>query len=228
MKGKSLISPVSLTDQVADFITMSVANGELPAGSKVGERQLCDSLKVSRVPVREAMKLLQAQGLLHGEPNRGVFVNAQSLEETLEMLEVRATIELIAIRRIQNDPERRGSAEATLSDSVDELRKQAYIKDFTNYCLADLSFHQCLVELSESSILLTLWQSISRNVLVFLLNERSGDFDFEGSIEDHNRLIRKIFSNDAEIENELKQHLIGYIQHTRNQDRAKEYSDEKE
>ncbi|MCG7625091.1 GntR family transcriptional regulator [Epibacterium sp. Ofav1-8] len=211
MTLKPAITHISVTDQVADFIVMEVASGNLKPGEKVAEREICESLQVSRVPVREAMRLLQAQGLLHAKPNRGVFVNAPSMSETMEMLEVRETVEGIAIRRVLSDPDRSAQTRAALDRCVRELEKCALLDDLPAYCRADLSFHRTLIELSGSSVLMSLWQSISRNVFVFLLHERSDVFDFEESIEDHRRLVQAIFEDPTGLAAELKHHLIGPI-----------------
>ena len=212
MPSKPSIDHISVTDQVADYIVMEIATGRLSSGSKIIEREICENLDVSRVPVREAMRLLQAQGVLRAKPNRGVFVGDLSLEATLEMLEVRETVERIAIRRILNDTDRTADAREALTECIEDLRKQALLEDLAGYCRADLNFHQTIIDLSGSLVLKSLWDAISRNVFVFLLNERSGAFDFDESIEDHNRLIRAIFDDPAALPEELKFHLIGHIQ----------------
>lgn len=211
MTLKPAINHISVTEQVADFIVMEVASGNLKPGGKVAEREICESLQVSRVPVREAMRLLQAQGLLHAKPNRGVFVNAPSMSETMEMLEVRETVEGIAIRRVLSDPDRKVERRRALERCVRDLEKCALLDDLPAYCRADLSFHETLIELSGSSVLMSLWQSISRNVFVFLLHERKDGFDFAESIEDHRRLVQTIFDDPTGLAIELKYHLIGHI-----------------
>lgn len=212
MTAKQTINHMSLTDQIADYIVMEIARGRLSPGAKIVEREICDNLEVSRVPVREAMRLLQAQGVLRAKPNRGVFVGVLSLQATLEMLEVRETVERIAIRSILSEADRAAGARQALTECIEDLRKQALLKDLAGYCRADLNFHQTIIDLSASSILKSLWEAISKNVFVFLLNERSGAFDFDESIEDHNRLIRAIFDDPEALPDELKRHLIGHIQ----------------
>ena len=211
MSRKFAINHVSVTDQVADYILMEVATGKWGPGDKVPEREICDSLNVSRVPVREAMRLLQAQGVLHAKPNRGVFVNASSVEDTMEMLEVRETIEAIAIRRILADKTRLQDTREALNGCVRELEKCALVQDVMEFCRADLMFHQTIVELSGSSVLRSLWESISRNVFIFLVNERGGVFDYQESIEDHCRLIHTIFDDTTRLDAELHTHIVGYV-----------------
>lgn len=72
--------------------------GELPAGSRVPERDLAEAFGVSRTPVRVALGILEAEGLVSGEPNRGFVVCEFSLEDVLSAFDVRGVLEGLAAR----------------------------------------------------------------------------------------------------------------------------------
>ena len=70
----SLVRTRSLADQVANSIVEGIANGAIAPGQKIIEVDLATQLQVSRAPVREALKILEAQGIVVGRPHRGVRV----------------------------------------------------------------------------------------------------------------------------------------------------------
>jgi len=65
----------NLPFQIADHLVELIALGELKDGTRIIETSLCRRLNISRIPLREALRLLQAQGIVHSEPNRGTYVN---------------------------------------------------------------------------------------------------------------------------------------------------------
>ena len=65
----------SLHDEVAARLREQIFGGQLMPGSFLDEPALCESLAISRTPLREALKVLTAEGLVRHEPRRGCFVN---------------------------------------------------------------------------------------------------------------------------------------------------------
>ena len=158
----------SLPEQVSDHIVVLIAKGQIKAGDRLFENDLCKMLGVSRIPVREALRILQAQGVLRTEPNRGSFVSEYGAAETTEMLKVRLTVERLAVRRlvplVRRDPE----LLAPLRRAVEKLRDQTRLGNKLASCQADLEFHHKMVELSESPTLLTVWEMLARGIFGLL------------------------------------------------------------
>src|SRR5579859_6414026 len=90
----------NLPEQLADHIVLLLAKGELQPGQRLFEAEICKMLGVSRIPVREALRLLQAQGVVKTEPNRGSFMNSYGSEEAKEFLRIRLCVEQIALKRL--------------------------------------------------------------------------------------------------------------------------------
>ena len=78
------ISRAALHEQVADRLRSMLIEGRIAPGAKLNERELCEQLKVSRTPLREAIKTLAAEGLVELVPNRGAI--AVQLDEGLARL----------------------------------------------------------------------------------------------------------------------------------------------
>lgn len=199
----------NLPDQLADHLVDMLAGGELSPGQRLFEKELCERLGVSRVPLREALRILQAQGVVRTEPNRGSFLTEFDSDDTREMLEIRVSVERTALRRLLRltpaDPTRFDP----MREALEALRRASRIGEALDYCRADLGFHSAMVDLSGSPLLKPIWDSLSRGVLVFLMQERSHAFDYEASVAEHEVLLDLIVQKDAAAaEREIKSHIL--------------------
>ena len=84
--------PNSLHDEVAATLREQIFDGSLAPGSFVDEIALCERLSISRTPLREALKVLTAEGLLRHEPRRGCFVNEVTERDLDEIFPVIALL----------------------------------------------------------------------------------------------------------------------------------------
>ncbi|TPE48038.1 GntR family transcriptional regulator [Amaricoccus solimangrovi] len=199
----------SLPDQVADHIVILIAKGEISAGDRLYENELCKTLGVSRVPVREALRLLQAQGVVRTEPNRGNFVRHHGSDETTEMLRIRLTVERLALRRAIPAVRRDPANLRPLRRALEQMRVPATTENRVAACQADLEFHQSIVRLSESATLMTVWEMLARGILVFLAQERDAYYDNESNIRDHEILLEAIEVGKLGVLDELiEDHIL--------------------
>ena len=202
----------NLSDQCADHIVLMIANGELKAGQRLLEKEICRHLGVSRVPVREALRLLQAQGVVRTEPNRGSFIAEFGSIETAELLEVRLCVERLALKRLLDRLALDAEAADPLEEQITAMRRAAELNAQLAYCQADLAFHQKLIELSQSPLLGPIWTSLSRGVLVFLMQERDIAFDYGQSIDEHVFLLDVIRAGKpVAVDREIERHIMGYV-----------------
>src|SRR6201998_2364968 len=84
--------------QVAHALRLAILNGEFGPGQAVSQEQIAARFGVSRIPVRDAMNLLQAEGLLQIVPSKGSFVANPDPDEIRETYEIRVLLELEALR----------------------------------------------------------------------------------------------------------------------------------
>ncbi|MGE8475994.1 MAG: GntR family transcriptional regulator, partial [Paraburkholderia hospita] len=82
-----------LHDTVVEHIRRFIVEGTLEPGKKLNERELCETLGISRTPLREALKVLAAEGLIDIEPNRGASVSKMSEAELRETFELMSGLE---------------------------------------------------------------------------------------------------------------------------------------
>ena len=86
----------ALVDKLAAQLHARVVSGDLASGTRLRQEALAEEFGVSRTPIREALRKLQASGLVELHPNRGAFVRGLSPREIRDAYEVRATLEALA------------------------------------------------------------------------------------------------------------------------------------
>jgi DNA-binding GntR family transcriptional regulator len=197
--SETLFKHRNLPDQLADHIVLLLAKGELQPGQRLFENDLCRQLGVSRVPLREALRLLQAQGVVNTEPNRGSFINRFGTEEANEFLKIRLSVEQIALRRLVRLVKEDPGILVPFEEIIQRMRQADAIRDKLASCQADLAFHRTIVELSGSPVLLPIWNSISRGIFVYFMQERQSYYDYNRSIMDHQILLDAVGQGDADL-----------------------------
>jgi DNA-binding GntR family transcriptional regulator len=199
----------NLPDRLADHLVVMIAKGQLKPGQRVFEKDICKIQGVSRIPVREALRLLQAQGVVRTEPNRGTYVTEFAPDEMMEMLQLRLAVERIALHRMLDRGVCAGDIRSKFSDVMSAMRRAATLHDRLAFCQADLSFHHRIIELSASPVLAPTWQLLSRGVLIFLVQEEEYDIDFESLIEEHELILEFLqFGKKDALDGEIENHIL--------------------
>ncbi len=155
-----------LPDQIAEAIVVMIAAGQLQPGQRIVEAELAERLSTSRVPVREAMRRLEAQGILTTVPYRGTRVGAFGEREQAQAAEVRIALEGLIFRQAAGALRADPSRVADLDHVLTEMRCCVAASDRLALNRADLAFHHAMCRLTGNPILLTLWQAIAPHVLI--------------------------------------------------------------
>jgi DNA-binding GntR family transcriptional regulator len=210
----------NLPDRLADHLATMIATGELKPGQRIFEKEICEGQGVSRIPVREALRLLQAQGVVRAEPNRGTYVTEFTSDEMLVMLELRLAVERIALRRILGQATSDALITSQLVDVLNAMRRAATLKERLAFCQADLTFHHRIVDLSRSPVLGASWQLLSRGVLVFLMQEEEAP-DFEALLREHEHLLELLqCGRREELDAEIEVHILSRVRERREERRG--------
>src|SRR5437764_15354506 len=128
---ESAIPRQSLTSAVADKLREEIIRGTIPEGAQLRQDAIAMQYHVSRIPVREALRQLDAEGLITIVPNRGAIVPALSPTDIEELFTIRALLEpeilkLSIPRLTQSDL---AEAEAILNKYVNELRREEHMEN---------------------------------------------------------------------------------------------------
>lgn len=164
-----------LREQVLDAMRDAIVHGEFKPGDTIVEAEIASLLGVSRAPIREAMQILNSEGLLETIPYHGTTVRRLSKTDIEELYSLRSVLEVFAIRRIiaWNNPE----DVVILRQHFQGMLENADIQNLKKVNEIDRSFHDTLIELSRHSMLLSLWNAVALRVrqVMALLNERNTD-----------------------------------------------------
>jgi len=179
---------------IADRIRSAIIDGPFGPGDQLGEAHLAAALGVSRGPVREALQRLIQEGLLHAEPNRGVFVIQLDEGELRDVYYARAIVERAAVLRLleRNDPEDLEE----LGRRVEEMRRAARKRDAATAARADLRFHKALADATRSKRLIRMFETlIVETRLAIAGGGEAPPLDTE-VIEEHARLLEALRAGD--------------------------------
>jgi DNA-binding GntR family transcriptional regulator len=209
-----------LVDRLAGAIQTSVLSGDVPVGTRLRQEALAEEFGVSRTPVREALRKLQATGLVELLPNRGAVVRGPSAREIREAYEVRAELEglaaeLAAGRISDRDLLRLREAQTLFRKSVETLiarraRRRAPWKDESVWVRANDLFHQAILDAAGndrlSDTIAELHRSFPRDLTWTALSESSRLL--EENIEQHEAVLEAIEQRDpAEARRRMIEHV---------------------
>ena len=196
-----------LGDRVAHELRVLIVSGTVAPGTHLVEGALAEQFDVSRGPVRDALRHLEAEGLVESR-RRGVFVKGLSAEDVDELYSLRETLEAMALRLIM-----RRAAEADWSVAercVAEMRRAADAADAREFARADLEFHSQFYVLCGHRRLTAVWEQYRPTFAVMLGVTNAQDRDLHPSAEAHVQLLAAIRSGSAaETESLLSEHLLG-------------------
>ena len=130
------------TEDVYERIRGAILDGELPAGSVMSQVALADELGISRTPLREALRMLQGEGLVEAEPNRRVRVAAMTASDLEQLCVVRITLEAEAMRL--SAPLMTPEDLARLEGYMAEMAHFAQAKDYRRWVVPHREFHRAL------------------------------------------------------------------------------------
>lgn len=158
MTRDAAISRSVLSDQVKDRLLQAILAGQYPPGARIVETRVARELGTSQAPVREALRDLEALGVVETTAFRGARVRRPSAAELLEAFAVRAELESLAARLAVT---RLADADlAELGALIDEMRRAAEAGDPHAEAIADAAFHGRIVELSGNSTLGRVWRTL--------------------------------------------------------------------
>jgi len=196
-----------LHDTVVEHLRKFIVEGVLPAGTRLNERELCETLGISRTPLREAFKVLAAEGLLVLSPNRGASVYRMSESEIRETFELMAGLEgfsgELACERIT--PAELAEIKA-LHYSMLACRVQ---NDLPGYYSRNQEIHNRINDAARNSALHNTYQSINRRIMAMRFRSNLHVDKWDRAVHDHEEMIKALEARDGKaLSNILRRHLL--------------------
>lgn len=204
------LAPRTLVDQVVDAIVRGAAEGHFLPGDRLVEAEVARALGVSRVPVREALRLLESQGIVVNIPYRGMRLMDVSRERIEKILEVRVVLEKLAAEKVLarrvDDP----GITKELGEIVAVMRAAAARDDGYGVATADTAFHRELCRQSDNEPLLRAWEPLARQLtIIFGLSTLQKHSD--SIVDEHVELLAAIDAGDAaRVLRLIEVHILDY------------------
>jgi DNA-binding GntR family transcriptional regulator len=188
-----------LPEQVADRIVGAMADGRIGSGTRLVEAELALALGVSRVPLREAFRILHSQGLLAITPRRGTRAIDFDEAWARDLRQVRCGVERVTAAGAALALRRDAAARAALDARIEGIRRALAQGDLLSVNEADIAFHDCLADLTGSPLLTTIWRALRRHVLVLFSIDVRKITRPERILDDHLRLSEALLAAPPEI-----------------------------
>ncbi|OMP65981.1 GntR family transcriptional regulator [Domibacillus epiphyticus] len=186
----------TIHSKVTKVIREAILNGEIAPGEKLVQEELANSLGVSRMPVREALRKLEIEGLIKIEPHRGAVVKTLNIEDIEEIYNLRAQLEKIAVEqsveKIEEEEIRK--LELLVNEMEDTKEAEKFVE-------ANITFHNLLMSNCAWKRLLffieTLWNGFPQQTPHLLLDHT------KKSNQEHKEILEAVKKKDAALAGDL-------------------------
>ena len=196
----------SLHHEVAATLREQIFAGTLAPGSFLDEGALCQRLEISRTPLREALKVLTAEGLLRHEPRRGCFVSEVTERDLDEIFPVIALLEgrcAFEAARNASDAELR-----ELDTLHDKLTRHAKARRITDYYATNHVIHEAIITLADNRWLAQVIGDLRKILKLARLQQLHAPGRLEQSLSEHLAVFAALKARDSDgAEAAMRTHL---------------------
>ena len=186
----------SLHDEVAVLLRNRIFDGSLAPGSFIDEVAMCETLKISRTPLREALKVLAVEGLVRHEPRRGSFVNEVTEQDLDEIFPVVALLE----GRCAFEAARHASdADLAVLDVLHErLKAHAGAGRINDYYATNFTIHEAIITLANNRWLAMVIADLRKILKLARLQQLHAPGRLEQSLNEHLAIYAALRARDCE------------------------------
>ena len=201
------IARVALHDQVVARLRTLLIEGRIAPGAKLNERELSALLRVSRTPLREAIKLLASEGMVDLLPNRGAVAVKLTEADILNTFEVLAGLEAMAGEL---------AAERMSEEELAEVRAMHFEmlasftrRDLSNYYRLNALIHAAINRAARNPVLTSTYQSINARVQSLRFRTNQNEAKWSRAMQEHEVMIQALQAHDgAAMRQVLVKHLL--------------------
>jgi len=204
------IPRAGLHEQVAQRLRQMLVEGRIPPSAKLNERELTEVLQVSRTPLREAIKMLAAEGLVELLPNRGAI--AVSLSET----DVRNTFEVMAGLEAMSGEL---AAQRITEDELAEIKAMhfemmaAYTRrDLSAYYGLNARIHTAISAAARNPVLAATYSQVNARLQALRFRSNQDGEKWKRAVKDHEKMIEALSARDSAAMREV---LLNHLQNKR-------------
>ncbi|MER6990372.1 GntR family transcriptional regulator [Saccharopolyspora hirsuta] len=199
VRAPSIVGPPSLVELAATTLRRMIIGGDLLCGQRIVENRLTRELGISRPPLREALRVLEREGLVRQVPRKGVIVTPLTLHDIYEICTLRAEFEHLAVRL--GVPVREAARMRRCQQALQRMSEAAEIGDQAQFLECSFAFHVAVVGLSGHQRLEEAYRSLQLQLMLSMALNRKARQDRESLGQDvarHQRLLEIIDAGDPE------------------------------
>ncbi len=218
------ITSQALYMQVADRLRDQIYQHELTPGDAIDEMALCERFGISRTPLREALKVLNSEGLIELIPRRGSFVRSMDIEELNELFPVMAVLEGLCARE---------AVEKCTAQDLQQLEKMhekletfAEQGNIDSYYEQNFVLHQAVQDLSGNKWLQRVIGDLRKVLRLARHMQLTIPGRLEESLEEHRQIMKAFSKNDPDMadqnmQNHLKQQWKSLVKKSKLETKSK-------
>jgi DNA-binding GntR family transcriptional regulator len=200
------IPRAALHQQVTQRLRQMLVEGRIAPGAKLNERELAEVLQVSRTPLREAIKMLAAEGLVELVPNRGAIAVALGEADVLHTFEVMAGLEGLSGEL---------AAQRITAEELAEIRAMqfemmgAYTRsDLSNYYRINSMIHAAINAAAKNPVLTSTYNQVNARLQALRFRSNQNGEKWRRAVKEHEKMVEALSARDgAALRALLQQHL---------------------
>ncbi|MEE1516814.1 MAG: GntR family transcriptional regulator [Lachnospiraceae bacterium] len=186
-----------LRDVVFNTLRNAILTGELSPGERLMEIKLADKLGVSRTPIREAIRKLELEGLVVNTPRKGAEVANISAEDLRDVLEVRRSLEVLAISLACE--KMTDETLALLYENIDAFKHSIDAEATSDIASVDVTFHDIIYKATGNNRLIQILNNISEQMYRYRFEYIKNKESWNRLVEEHMNIYEAIKNRDKDL-----------------------------
>ncbi|MBX3653941.1 MAG: GntR family transcriptional regulator [Ramlibacter sp.] len=204
------IPRTALHEQVAHRLRQMLVESRIAPGAKLNERELSEVLSVSRTPLREAIKMLAAEGLVELLPNRGAIALQLTESDVLNTFEVMAGLEgqsgELAARRITD------AELAEIKAMQFEMMAAWTRRDLSNYYRLNALIHSAINAAAKNPVLTATYKQVNARLQALRFRSNQDEDKWKRAVKEHEQMVEALAARDAAG---MRNVLVAHLEHKR-------------
>lgn len=200
-----------IREMIYDTIRAAIFSGELKPGDRLREEELASRMQVSRTPIREALRKLEAEGLIKHLPRKGAVVREFTQHEVMELYSIRIALEALAISQVVRNITAREIED--LRGMLLEMRRFTDLGDSPALFIVTRKFNMLMLGACRMPLLIKLISNYQEYLERVRTRTMESQTRKEAAQRDHEEIFAAVAAANAEAaEQAVKRHLMGAMQ----------------
>ncbi|MCY7868424.1 GntR family transcriptional regulator [Bacillus spizizenii] len=209
MEDFKLDKPTPYYLQFYNQLKKMIFNGTFKPGERINETQLAKSFGVSRSPIREAMRLLEKDGLLKADDRNGFSITSLTAKDVDEIYKIRIPLEQLAVELVIDEADEKELA--ILEKQLEETEKAIHNgTEDTEIIHLNQNFHELLVDFSHNRHLKNLLEHVNDLIHFCRILNYTGDHRAETILSEHRKILEEVKKKNKEA---AKQYVMAHFNH---------------